>query len=182
MHLEDFKFFTQQYFIADLSISFNSNFLEANVLNILLLLSGLIYVLKNFLGAILSERQEKVLLAIQESEERLQQANRRLQESEKQLDQTKIVISQIIQESETTSARVRQSILDQGKIDVEKLTASSKASIISAENQVKYQIQQQITALAITKVTAQLKDQMTGGIQSDLIDKSIIQLKGNINI
>lgn len=182
MNVEILQLFTQQYLIADLSISFNSNFLEANVLNILLLLGGLIYVLKNFLGSILLERQEKVTLAIKESEERLDQANIRLCEAEKQLEQTKIVIHQIIKESEATAARVKQSILEQGKIDVEKLTASSKASIMSAENQVKYQIQQQITALAISKVTVQLEDQMTVGMQNQIIDQSILRLKGNIHI
>lgn len=164
------------------SISFNSDFLEANVLNISLLLAGLIYVLKQFLGSILSLRQEKVLLAMSESEERLEQANIRLDEAEKQLEQTQLIINQIIQEAELTAQRVRQSILEQGKIDLERLTSSSKASIISAENQVKSQIQQQITALAIKKVSLQMQNKMTIDIQNKIIDKNIIDLKGNIDI
>nr|QCI08019.1 ATP synthase CF0 subunit I [Plumaria plumosa] len=164
------------------SVSFNSDFLEANVLNIFLLLAGLIYILKQFLGSILSSRQEKVLLAISESEERLEQANIRLDEAEKQLEQTQLIINQIIQEAELTAQRVRQSILEQGKIDLERLTSSSKASIISAENQVKSQIQRQITALAIKKVSLQMQNKMTVDIQKKIIDKNIIELKGNIDI
>ena len=179
--IEIFKYISQQNVTANTSISFSSNFLEANVINIILLLTGLIYVLKQFLGSILAERQEKVVLAINESEERLKQANIRLNEAEKQLKQTQLIINQIIQESEITAERVKQSIIEQGKIDVDKLTSSSKASIISAENQVKYQIQQQITALAVSKVRSQLKEQMTTVIQSKLIDQNIMQLKGNIN-
>nr|YP_009745199.1 ATP synthase CF0 subunit I [Halymenia maculata]QIG87209.1 ATP synthase CF0 subunit I [Halymenia maculata] len=157
-------------------ISLNSDFLEANVINIGLLLSGLIYVLKQFLGSILITRQEKVLAAIQEAEERLQQANVRLVESEKQLAQTQIVIGQILEEAELIAKKVRQSILDQGKYDIERLTIASKASIATAENQVRQQIQQQITTLAISKVTLQLQNQVNPAMQAKIIDSNIAQL------
>nr|YP_009397432.1 ATP synthase CF0 subunit I [Dasyclonium flaccidum]ARW66618.1 ATP synthase CF0 subunit I [Dasyclonium flaccidum] len=163
-------------------ISFNSDFLEANVLNISLLLAGLIYVLRKFLGSILLDRQNKVLFAIRESEERLEQANMRLDEAEKQLKQTQIIINQIIEEAEVTAKRVRQSIIEQGKSDIEKLTDSSKSSIKSAENQVRLQIQQQITALAIKKVSIELQSQMTSDMQTQIIHNSIIQLKDQIEI
>nr|YP_009732136.1 ATP synthase CF0 B chain subunit I [Gracilaria spinulosa]QHS70733.1 ATP synthase CF0 B chain subunit I [Gracilaria spinulosa] len=161
-------------------ISLNTDFLEANVINILLLLSGLIYVLKEFLGSILVTRQEKVLLAIQESEERLQQANLRLSESEKQLAQTQIVITQIIQEAELTAQKVRQSILDQGKADIDKLLYASKVSISTAEIQIKQQIQLQITSLAIKRVTMQLQNQITPALQTKIIDNNIAQLGGHL--
>jgi len=164
------------------NISFNSNFLEANVINISLLLFGLIYVLKKFLGSILFERQNKVLFAISESEERLEQAKIRLDEAEKQLAQTQIIINQIIEEAEITAKKVRQSILEQGKSDIDKLTLSSKASVKFAETQVRLQIQQQITALAIKKVSIQLQGQMTSIMQNQIIDQNIIQLKGKMNL
>ena len=176
--IDVFKLFAEQHSYQ--ALSFNSNFLEANVINIVLLLSGLIYVLKNFLGFVLSVRQSKVLSAIQESEERLQQASIRLLESEKQLAQAQIVISQIIQEAEQTAQKVRESILSQGKLDIERITSIGKANIITAENQVKQQIQKQIITLAIDRVSIQLKDQVTKTIQTKLIDDSIAQLGGNI--
>nr|QCI05852.1 ATP synthase CF0 subunit I [Dasysiphonia japonica] len=175
-----FNLIGQQY--LSMNVSFNSNFLEANVLNIVLLLSGLIYVLKQFLGSILLLRQEKVLFAINESEERLKQANIRLDEAEKQLAQTQIIINQIITEAQATAEKVRQSILDQGKIDIERLTISSKDSINYAESQVKEQIQQQIIDLAIKKVSVKLSNEMTTNLQNKIIDTKIMQLKDNIKI
>nr|QCI07183.1 ATP synthase CF0 subunit I [Hypnea pannosa] len=162
------------------AISLNSNFLEANVINILLLLFGLIYVLKQFLGSALLVRQNKVLSAIQEAEERLQQAKLRLEESEKQLAQTKIVIKQIEQEANLTAQKVRESILAQGKFDIERLTSASKATLFIAENQVRQEIQQQIINLAINRVTTQLQNQITPVIQSKIVDYSIMQLGENI--
>nr|QCI05481.1 ATP synthase CF0 subunit I [Crouania attenuata] len=161
-------------------ISFNANFLEANVLNIALLLSGLIYILRQFLGSMLNIRQEKVLFAIRESEERLEQANIRLKESEKQLEQTKIVINQIIQEAELTAKKVRESILQQGQIDIQRLTAAGKATIASADYQVKQQIQQQIITLAMQQVRIKLIDQMSADIQEQIINYNITQLGDKI--
>nr|QJH88277.1 AtpF [Pterocladia lucida] len=158
----------------------NPDFLEANVINIGILLSGLIYVLKQFLGSILNTRQEKVLSAIQESEERLQQARVRLIEAEKQLAQTEVIISQIIKEAEGTAQKVRESILSQGKLDIERLTIAGKISISTAEYQVKQQIQHQITSLAISKVTSELQNQVTPSMQSTIIDSSIAQLGGRL--
>nr|YP_009391641.1 ATP synthase CF0 subunit I [Laurenciella marilzae]ARW59785.1 ATP synthase CF0 subunit I [Laurenciella marilzae] len=178
MHI--FQLLSQQS--ENIGISFNSNFLEANVINISFLLFGLVYVLRKFLGSILIQRQNKVLFAIRECEERLEQANIRLDEAEKQLAQTQIIINQIIEEAENTAKKVRQSILEQGKSDIDKLTLSSKASVKFAETQVRLQIQQQITALAIKKVSIELQSQMTSVMQTQIIDRNIIQLEGKISL
>ena len=175
-----FRLISEQYSEINNSISLNTNFLEANVLNIMLLLFGLIYILKQFLGSILIMRQEKVLFAISESEERLMQANGRLSECEKQLAQTQIIIDQILNDANVTATKVRQAILEKGKLDVDKLINSSKASILIAENQIKQQIKKQITALAIQKVSMQLKTQVNATIQSKIIDENILKLRGEI--
>nr|YP_010952211.1 ATP synthase CF0 B subunit [Gloiopeltis furcata]WMP13880.1 ATP synthase CF0 B subunit [Gloiopeltis furcata] len=166
--------------VTQKGFSFNSNFLEANVINIALLLLGLIYVLNKFLGSILSMRQNKVLSAIQESEERLQQANARLIEAEKQLAQTQIVITQIKDEARLTAQKVRESILAQGKLDIQRLTETSKNSIATVENQVRQQIQHQITTLAINKVSSSLQNQIDLTMQSKIIDYSILELGGTL--
>lgn len=154
----------------------NTNFLEANVINVVLLLSGLVYVLNKFLGATLKTRQQKVLAAIQEAEERLKKANARYVESEKQFRQTEMVIKQIEQEAIIAAEKVRQSILDQGKLDIQRLIETGKTSITIAERQVRGQIQQQITDLAISQVKLELEKQMSVLVQSKIVDDSINQL------
>lgn len=171
-------------FIAELSsgkgFGFNPNFLEANVINIAILLSGVVYLGRNFLTSALESRQQKVAEAIQESEERLQQATVRLTEAEKQLTQAQIVIDQIKKEAETTARKVKETILAQGKLEIERLTNNGKSSIEKAEVQIRKQIQQHITNLAIERVSIQLKDYMKPNLQSKLIDKNISQLGGQL--
>ena len=155
--------------LAELSsgkgFGFNSNFLEANVLNIALLVSGVFSLGQNFLTA-LELRQQKVTEAIQEAEERLQQANARLLDSEKQLTQAQTVIEKIKKEAESTARTVKETILAQGKLDIERLTNNGKSSIEKAEMQIKKQIQQRITDLAMQRVSTQLQDYMTPSLQS----------------
>jgi F-type H+-transporting ATPase subunit b len=159
---------------------FNSNILEANVINIIILASGVFYLGKSFLTSALEVRQQKITEAIQEAEERLQQAKVRLAESEKQLAQAKIVIEQIKKEAESTARKVKETILAQGKLDIERLTNSGKSSIEKAELQIKKQIQYHITNLALKRVTSQLQDFMTPAVQSKLIDSNISQLGGQL--
>ena len=117
--------------LAELSsgkgFGFNSNFLEANVINMALLLSGVFYLGQNFLAR-----------------------------------------------------TVKETILAQGKLDIERLTNNGKSSIEKAELQIKKQIQQRITDLALKRVSTQLQDYMTPSLQSKVIDNNIAQLGGQL--
>ena len=101
--------------VSDLSISLNTDIFETNVINITILLGGIIYLGSGALSTSLSERQQKILGAIQESEERLQEAVARLTESEKQLEQAQMVIASIKTDAETTAKQVKSTILTDGK-------------------------------------------------------------------
>ena len=101
--------------ISDLSVGLNPDIFETNVVNITILLGGIIYLGSNALSASLSERQQKILGAIQEAEERLQQAVARLAESEKQLEQAQLVIDSIKTDAEKTAMQVKSTILNDGK-------------------------------------------------------------------
>nr|YP_010337153.1 ATP synthase CFO B subunit subunit I [Pseudoerythrocladia kornmannii]UNJ16738.1 ATP synthase CFO B subunit subunit I [Pseudoerythrocladia kornmannii] len=165
---------------SETGFGINTNIFETNVINIGILLGIVVYVGKPFLTSTLQTRQDKVLASIQEAEEKLQQANTRLAESEKQLMQTQMVIDNIKQEAEATADKVRNSILEQGANDIERLAATGKASIATAEVQIRKQIQQQIATLALKRVLLQLKGEMNPETQSKIIDSNIKQLGGQL--
>lgn len=166
--------------INNLGIRINTDFLEANVVNIFLLFFGLVYVLRKFLGESLRTRQKNVCRAIQEAEESLRKAHQRYLECEKQFKQTEIVIKQIEQEAIVAAEKVRQSILLQGQSHIDRLTENSKISIAIAERQVKESIQQQITDLAMIKVREELKQQITSAMQIQIINENIAELGDKI--
>mmetsp|Transcript_30902 Transcript_30902/g.118433 ORF Transcript_30902/g.118433 Transcript_30902/m.118433 type:complete len:183 (+) Transcript_30902:2263-2811(+) len=158
----------------------NTNLLDTNVINLGILISLLIYVGREPVTSLLANRQQKVLNSLQEAEERQQQASSRLSEAKTQLAQTQIIISEIKKEAEVTAQQVRESTFNQGKLDIERLVASGKVSITSAEVQVKKKLLQQVASLALERVLTQLKAEISVEMQSKIIDDNIANLGGRL--
>ena len=163
-------------FSAHLAVSFNPDIFESNIINISLLLGGILYLGSSTLSESLSERQEKIIGAIQEAEERLQQADTRLAEGEKQLEQAQLVIESIKTDAETTARRVKSEILTDGKAEIERLTSSAKAQIGTIEARVRKQISEYVVTLALKRVTLQLEGKLNSNLQQQILDRNISNL------
>jgi F-type H+-transporting ATPase subunit b len=162
--------------ISDLEVSLNTDIFETNVINITILAGGLFYLLSGALTESLDERQQKILGAIQESEERLEEATTRLTESETQLAQAQMVIESIQKDSEQTAQQVKSSILTDGKAEIERLTATAKAQITTIESRVRKQISDYVVTLALQRITMQLEGKLTSKLQKQIIDRNISKL------
>jgi len=162
--------------ISDGGVSLNTDIFEANLVNLALLGGGLFYLLSGALSESLSERQQKILGAIQESEERLQEATTRLTESETQLAQAQMVIDSIQEDAEKAAARLKSSMLTDGKAEVERLTATAKAQISTIETRVRKQISDYVASLALQRITAQLEGKLNSSLQQQIIDRNISKL------
>jgi F-type H+-transporting ATPase subunit b len=162
--------------MSDLSIAINTDIFETNVINITILLGGIIYLGSGALSTSLSERQQKILGAIQESEERLQQGNTRLAESQKQLEQAQLVIDSIKKDAETTARQVKSNILTEGKMEIERLTATAKSQIGTVEAKVRKQISDYVVTLALKRVTLQLEGKLNPSLQQQIIDRNISKI------
>jgi F-type H+-transporting ATPase subunit b len=162
--------------ISDQGVSLNTDIFETNLINIVLLAGGLFYLLSGALSESLSERQQKIVGAIQESEERLQEATTRLTESETQLAQAQIVIESIQKDADTTAKQVKSSILTEGKAEIERLTSTAKAQIGTIEARVRKQISDYVATLALQRITMQLEGKLNSSLQQKIIDRNISKL------
>jgi len=162
--------------ISDLSISLNTDIFETNVINITILVGGIFKLLSEALSESLSDRQQKILGAIQESEERLEQATARLRESETQLDQAQLVIASIKSDAKTTADQVKSAVLSDGKVEIERLTAAAKSQIKTIEAKVRKQISDYVATLALQRITLQLEGKLNESLQQQIIDKNISKL------
>jgi F0F1-type ATP synthase membrane subunit b/b' len=157
-------------------VSFNPDIFEANLVNLIILSGGLFYLLSGALSESLSERQQKILGAIQESEERLEEATKRLAESETQLAQAQMVIESIGKDAEVTAKQVKSTILTDGKTEIERLTAAAKGQISTIEARVRKQISDYVVALALKRITMQLEGKLNSSLQQQIIDRNISKL------
>jgi F-type H+-transporting ATPase subunit b len=157
-------------------VSLNTDIFETNLINITILAGGLYYLLSGALSESLSERQQRILGSIQESEERLQEATTRLTESETQLAQAQIVIESIQKDAEVTANQVKSSILTDGKAEIERLTATAKTQIGTIETRVRKQISDYVATLALQRITMQLEGKLNSSLQQQIIDRNISKL------
>jgi F-type H+-transporting ATPase subunit b len=162
--------------ISDGGVSLNFDIFEANLVNLIILDGGLFYLLSGALSESLSERQQKILGAIQESEEKLQEAKTRLTEGETKLTQAQIVIESIQKDAEQTAAQVKSSILTDGKAEIERLTANAKTQISTIESRVRKQISDYVATLALQRITMQLEGKLNSSLQQQIIDRNISKL------
>ena len=162
--------------IADFSVGLNLDIFETNIVNLTLLVGGIFYLGSNALSESLIERQQKILGAIQESEERLEQAVVKLAESETNLKQAQLVIASIKEEAEATAKKVKSGILTDGKTEIERLTATAKSQIGTIELKIRNQISEYVVSLALERVTMQLEGKLGESVQQQLIDKNISKL------
>jgi F-type H+-transporting ATPase subunit b len=162
--------------ISDGGVSLNTDIFEANLINLIILVGGLFYLLSGALSTSLSERQAKILGAIQESEERLQEAVEKATESETQLAQAQMVIDSIGKDAEATAKQVKSTILTDGKSEIERLTAAAKSQIGTIEARVRKQISDYVAALALKRITAQLEGKLSSSLQQQIIDRNISKL------
>jgi len=162
--------------VAEGGVSLNTDIFEANLINLIILGGGLFYLLSGALSESLSERQQKILGAIQESEERLQEATQRLTESETQLAQAQMVIESIEKDAEVTAKQVKSTILTDGKTEIERLTAAAKSQIGTIEARVRKQISDYVATLAIKRITMQLQGKLSPSLQQQIIDRNISKL------
>jgi len=157
-------------------VSFNPDIFEANLVNLVILVGGLFYLLSGALSESLSERKQKILGAIQESEERLEEATKKLADSETQLAQAQMVIESIGKDAEVTAKQVKSTILTDGKTEIERLTATAKAQIGTIEARVRKQISDYVVTLALKRITMQLEGKLTPSLQQQIIDRNISKL------
>jgi F-type H+-transporting ATPase subunit b len=149
---------------------------EANLINLTILVGGLFKLPSDALSESLSERQQKILGAIQESEEKLQEATTRLTEGETKLAQAQMVIESIQNDAKQTASQVKSAILTDGKVEIERLTATAKVQIGTIESRVRKKISDYVATLALQRITMQLEGKLNSSLQQQIIDRNISKL------
>ena len=163
---------------AEGGFGLNFDILEANIINLALLLGILVYYGGQVVGKILNERRAKIEAEIQEAESRAAKAASELAESQQKLAQAKEEAKQILATGEQTAQRVKEEILTKGKAEVERMKATAAADVSSEQDKAIASLRQRTVALAITRVEGQLKERLDDSKQERLIDRCIGQLGG----
>ncbi|CAM9107053.1 unnamed protein product [Chrysoparadoxa australica] len=158
----------------------NSDILETNVINIVLLIALLVYVLGNFLGENLGLRQEQIINNVQEAEKRLNEANDRLSEAKIQWAQARILIEDIKQQTQETRKNLLDTEFEQADQELSQRFNTALQILRYREQQVFNDVMKQVAQLALNQVIVKLQKQLGKSEQTLIIDTKINRLGGKL--
>jgi F-type H+-transporting ATPase subunit b len=156
----------------------NFDIFETNLINLSIVIGVLVYFGRGFLGKALSERRSQIESAIQEAEQRKKEAAAALADQQQKLAQAQAEATRIKASAEENAKTAREEILTQAALEVERMKAAAAQDLESQQERVIRELRQQVAAMAIQRVEAQLKSGLDDNAQQQLIDRSIAMLGG----
>ncbi|MEE3715161.1 F0F1 ATP synthase subunit B [Tumidithrix elongata RA019] len=151
----------------------NSNILETNAINILILLGVLIYAGKGFLGKALSQRLETIESAIKDADKRKQVAIEQLADQQEKLAQAQAECDRLRQQAEVDAKAAGAAILATVDADIERLRESADQEIATEQERVLIQLRQRVAEQALAGVRAYFGRGLEDSVQRELVDRSI---------
>jgi len=157
-------------------LGLNLNLFETNIINLAIVIAGLVWFLRGFLGGILDRRRQAILADIKDSEERLATATTSLAAVQKDLAEAQVRAETIRADGQARAEAIR---LESEKRTVEEMARlkQDSASDLDAEAaRVTGQLRREAARLSIEKALATLTGKLDSKAQAKLIDQSIQSL------
>jgi F0F1-type ATP synthase membrane subunit b/b' len=165
-------------FVEENGIGFNSDILEAGLLNIIGLIAIVVFVGKDILGSALEERETAVGQSIQDAENRLNEAQKRLNEAQKQMLQLSVIINDIKNDTLVTKKNMLEVDATEAKTDLKFRFERALFSFKSKERQIFFEIKEQMTYLVITRTVRRVKQAFAKRqVAEELINNTILTLE-----
>ena len=158
------------------SFGLNLNPFETNIINLAIVIAGLIYFLRGFLGGILERRRASILADLKDAEDRLAAASAALLEVQGGLADSQARAEKIRADGQARAQAIR---LESEKRTVEEMARMKQASASDLDSEaarVTAQLRREAARLAIEQALSALPGRLNEEAQSRLIDQSIQSL------
>ena len=154
----------------------NFNPFETNIINLAIVIAGLVYFLKGFLGSILERRRSAILTDLRDAEERLAAATTSLADAQKGLAEAQVRAESIRSEGASRAEAVRQESEKRTVEEMARIKEDSASDLDAEAARVSEQLRREAARLAIEKALAALPGKLDSKAQAKLIDQSIQSL------
>ncbi|PZV17880.1 MAG: ATP synthase F0 subunit B [Leptolyngbya sp.] len=157
---------------------FVANILEANLINLLIVIGVVVYFGRGFLGKILSERRSNIEVALKDAEERRQKAAAALANEQQKLAQAQQEAARIRSAAEERSVAVKATLLAEAEAEVQRMKEGLSQDLNAERERAIADLRQQVSSLALQKAEAELPSRMTDDLQTNIINRSIAMIGG----
>ncbi len=157
----------------------NSDILETNLINLVIVIGLLIYAGRGFLGKILSARLESIQSAIADAEKRQKDASDKLALQQGKLAQAKTEADNLRKQAEADAKHAADVILATVDADIARLREAANQEISTEQERVIVQLRQQVAEKALANVQSYFDRGLSEDTQIELIDRSIALLSSD---
>jgi F-type H+-transporting ATPase subunit b len=154
----------------------NLNPFDTNIINLAIVIAGLVYFLRGFLGGILERRRSAIVSDLKDAEDRLASATAAVAKAQQELKEAQARAERIRADGQSRAQAIR---LENEKRTVEemaRLKQDSASDLQSEASRVSDQLRREAARLAIEKALASLPGRLDAKAQARLIDQSIQSL------
>nr|YP_010885898.1 ATP synthase CF0 subunit I [Athyrium clivicola]YP_010886165.1 ATP synthase CF0 subunit I [Athyrium otophorum]YP_010886254.1 ATP synthase CF0 subunit I [Athyrium reflexipinnum]YP_010886343.1 ATP synthase CF0 subunit I [Athyrium spinulosum]YP_010886521.1 ATP synthase CF0 subunit I [Athyrium wardii]WJH16128.1 ATP synthase CF0 subunit I [Athyrium clivicola]WJH16395.1 ATP synthase CF0 subunit I [Athyrium otophorum]WJH16484.1 ATP synthase CF0 subunit I [Athyrium reflexipinnum]WJH16573.1 ATP sy len=155
------------------SIGLNTNILEINLINLILVLGILFYYGKGVLINFLDNRERTILNTIRDAEERHKEATKKLQKARIRLQQAKVKADEIRINGLTQMDREQRDLVDAADEDLKGLEDSKNYAIRFEKQRAIEQVRQQVSRLASERALESLNSRLDNQLHLRMIDYHI---------
>ncbi len=156
----------------------NTDFIEANLVNLVLVLIFVFVFGRKLLTEILTERRLAIETAIKDTEARQKQAISALEVAKKNLAQAQTEAENIRKTAVTSAANAKAEIAAKAAADIERMQELAAANTNTEQDKAIAELRARVTKLAMERAEAQLKNLLNDSAQAQLVDRSIALVGG----
>lgn len=149
---------------------------ETNIINLAIVIAGLVWFLRGFLGGILERRRAAILSDLKDAEDRLAAAAKALAEVQNGLADSQARAEKIRADGQTRAQSIRLESEMRTVEEMARIKQASASDLDSEAARVTAQLRREAARLAIEKALATLPGRLNEEAQSRLIDQSIQSL------
>jgi len=151
----------------------NLNPFETNIINLAIVIAGLVWFLRGFLGGILERRRNAILADLKDAEERLAQASEALASIQKDLADAQVRAESIRKDGKARSEALRAESEQRTVAEMARLKQESVSDLDAEAVRVSNQLRREAARLAIEKALSSLSNKLDAAAQERLIDQTI---------
>ncbi len=158
-------------------MSLNFNPLETNLVNLVIVISLLVWFLRGFLGGILERRRAAILQDLQDAESRLKTATENLSQAQSELAAAQQKAEKIRADGQARAAGIRAEGEKRTISAMVAVKAGADADAEADAARIKDSLRREAALAAIDNVLAQLPGRLDASAQAKLIDSTIKNLE-----
>lgn len=154
----------------------NLNLFETNIINLAIVIAGLVWFLRGFLGGILERRRSAILNDLKDAEDRLASATAALADVQKGLADAQKKADQIRADGKARADAIRLESEQRTIEEIARMKQAASSDLANEASRVSDQLRRETALKAIEKALAALPGKLDEKAQAMLIDQSIQSL------